>query len=660
MSIKKDHIILLGGLGGDSHSVGLSILRQAITSQGYKVLFLGTQNREEEFFEYAEDCSVVMMSCLDGHAQRYLMKFPKIRSQCNYKSLWYIGGNLSVEKNLEVVKHYRSLGFDRVFPSFIDIRSVLEVLEKDLYNRKTSNSRKISDRFVQLKNRLLSCNSKEAAPLEECTSQTRSKVLESYHTGLSAINMEENALFLKSSPSFARIQSLVNESRLPMIIQPRSGVATVKEQIKYFEAFKQYGINALSYQVDSLTRQNNYQLVEEVIRNGIGSSNSLLNGFPIVNHGVKSLRQIAKSIKTPLQTRHSTYDPRLLAEISYAGGITSFEGGAICYNIPYYNDYPLELSLSNWEYIDRLTGEYYHRFGIVLDREFFGVLTGTLIPPSLAIVTGVLEALLAVKQGVKSISIGWAEQGNRVQDIAAIRVIKELVPSILNHFGFKGIQINSVFHQYMAAFPESLKLAEKLIQNSATTGLMSGATRLLSKTPVEAVKIPSLAENLMGLSLIRQGLLAAKNTHVDPGLIDQESRIIRAETLSIIQSILHCGRGSVEKGIIEGFKKGWLDIPFSPSRYNAGAVQTIRDMEGAIRYLNTGNLQLEIPLVNFNLEKCQERISAGEKRLNLEYEVIEDDVLQIVRGRYDAWPLFTGLVNKQDPVYEDLKIDQLV
>ncbi len=43
------HTILLGGLGGDSHSVGLTILRQALNCHGYRVHYLGTQNSAAEF-----------------------------------------------------------------------------------------------------------------------------------------------------------------------------------------------------------------------------------------------------------------------------------------------------------------------------------------------------------------------------------------------------------------------------------------------------------------------------------------------------------------------------------------------------------------------------------------------------------------------------------
>ena len=49
-----DRTIVLGGIGADTHSVGLSILRQAASSQGYQVHYMGTQNQLEDFFAVAE------------------------------------------------------------------------------------------------------------------------------------------------------------------------------------------------------------------------------------------------------------------------------------------------------------------------------------------------------------------------------------------------------------------------------------------------------------------------------------------------------------------------------------------------------------------------------------------------------------------------------
>ena len=61
---------------------------------------------------------------------------------------------------------------------------------------------------------------------------------------------------------------------------------------------------------------------------------AMLNGFPAVNHGVSGCRHVVNSVQVPLQVRHGTPDARLLTEITYAGGFTSYEGGGISYNLP--------------------------------------------------------------------------------------------------------------------------------------------------------------------------------------------------------------------------------------------------------------------------------------------------------------------------------------
>jgi len=374
--------------------------------------------------------------------------------------------------------------------------------------------------------------------------------------------------------------------------------------------------------------------VEQAIgENGLtgNMTNMTINGFPIVNHGVPCLQRIISEVGVPLQTRHSTRDPRLLAEISYAGGVTSFEGGAICYNIPYYKDYPLDQSIKVWQYVDRLTGLYDERFGIRLDREFFGTLTATLIPPSLAIVVNILEAILAIRQGVRCVSLGYAEQGHRIQDIAAMRMLRCLAEEIIRRLGYRDVQVNTVFQQYMAAFPESQTRAEELIHQSAITASLSGATRTIVKTPAEASGIPVLADNLRGISLAMSGAVA--QAPIDETRVAGECSLIRREVEAILESVLLCGSGSISEGIVEGFRRGLLDIPFSPSVYNRGAVMTARDTDGAVRFLSLGNLQVGRELQEFHRNKMDERRRAEglfSERQN--YLLVEQDVLQIPRS----------------------------
>jgi methylaspartate mutase epsilon subunit len=329
-----------------------------------------------------------------------------------------------------------------------------------------------------------------------------------------------------------------------------------------------------------------------------------------------------------------------LAEISYAGGVTAFEGGPICYNIPYYKDYPLRQALATWKYVDRLTGLYYERFGIVLDREYFGTLTATLIPPSIAIAADIAEAVLAAQQGVKCVSLGYAEQGHRAQDIAAVRVMAGLGRDILDELGFEDVQVHTVFHQYMAAFPQSELRAEELIFSSAVTAGLASATRILTKTPAESRKIPTVEDNLRGLELTRLGLKAARGRRIPEAQVAEEARILRLEVRAIFDSLMDCGHGDLESGVVRGFDLGLLDIPFAPSVYNRGEVLTARDVSGAVRFLRTGNLRFPPEVIEFHDTRMNERRRAeGYASRAKDYLLVESDVLRIPRERYAAWPL---------------------
>jgi methylaspartate mutase E subunit/methylaspartate mutase S subunit len=638
MSSNKGHTILLGGIGGDSHSVGLTILRQALTTQGYRVRYLGTQNRLEEFFRFAAFCNAVMISSMDGHTRYYLHGFPELYRQFQPQGTrWYLGGNLHIGDAVGYEALFREMGFDRVFVNFVDVNTVLQLLARDLEG--TNPAPDWSALWKQSQTRTLQPAYALSDDLldQESFESSRRDVLETWATGAEASDLVENAAFLVQQPSLPALQKSVGVGG--PLIQPRCGVTFVSEQLRLFQAFKSAGAQVLSYQVDSLTRNNNYAGADEAIREGSATGLMTLNGFPVINHGVAGLRRIISEIKVPLQTRHSTRDPRLLAEISYAGGVTGFEGGAICYNIPYYKDYPLRHSIKTWQYVDRLTGHYYEAFGIVLDREFFGTLTATLIPPSLGIVVNLIEAILAVQQGVKCVSLGYAEQGNRVQDIAAIRTLKSMAHEILQGMGHRNIQVNTVFQQYMAAFPGDAARAEQLIYNSAITASLSGATRVIVKTPVEALKIPTLRDNVHSLDLVRRGIRDAASYNVDEAQVADECSIIRREVQANIDAIIMSGGGCIAEGVVNAFDRGILDVPFSPSLHNRHEVMTARDVDGAVRYLSCGNLPFDRELREFHASKMAERRRAEGLLEKENYLLVERDVMSIPRGEYECWPL---------------------
>ena len=100
-----------------------------------------------------------------------------------------------------------------------------------------------------------------------------------------------------------------------------------------------------------------------------------------------------------------------------------YEGGGISYNIPYAKKVDIGDSLRAWRYVDRLVG-YYEENGISINREPFGPLTGTLLPPFIGHTVAILEGLLALEQGVKSITLAYGQGGNDLQDLAALASLR--------------------------------------------------------------------------------------------------------------------------------------------------------------------------------------------------------------------------------------------
>ncbi|HSR04780.1 MAG TPA: methylaspartate mutase subunit E, partial [Proteiniclasticum sp.] len=384
------------------------------------------------------------------------------------------------------------------------------------------------------------------------------------------------------------------------------------------------------------TRQNRYNECQVGIDESLKAGRSLLNGFPAVNHGVKGCREVYESIKNPIQARHGTPDARLLSEIITASGWTSNEGGGISYNIPYAKSVSMERTIRDWQYCDRLTG-WYQEQGIELNREPFGPLTGTLVPPSISNTVAILEALLAAEQGVKNITVGYGQCGNMIQDIAAIRALEQQTEEYLKRYGYNDVYVTTVFHQWMGGFPADEAKAFGVISVGAATAAMAGATKVIVKTPHEALGIPTMEANAQGLrdTVMTLNMLKGQRMPMSPEL-QTEINIIKAETRCMLESVYEVGKGDFARGTVEAFKLGIVDIPFAPSKYNAGKMMPARDNFGAVRYLMTGNIPFTQDIIDFNKAKLVER-GQFEKR-DVTFQMTIDDIFAVGKGNLIGRP----------------------
>lgn len=474
--------------------------------------------------------------------------------------------------------------------------------------------------------------------------KVRKEVLATWETGKD-VDLEKAIGYHKLMPEHKIFSNKLNKAKKDgvTLIQPRAGVGLIENHIRLLRYLQDKGeADLLPTTIDSYTRQNQYENCAIGIRReregvAAGSFHPLLNGFPAVNHGVKGCRMVVEALDTPLQIRHGTPDARLLAEITLAGGFTSFEGGGISYNIPYAKNIPIERTLKDWQYVDRLTG-IYEEAGVHINREPYGPLTGTLVPPCVSHTVAIIEALAAAEQGVRNITVGYGQLGNQIQDVAAILTLKELTEEYLYKFGYSGINVTTVFHQWMGGFPTDQAKAFSVIAWGAACAVLAKATKVIVKTPHEASGVPTKEANAQGLRCTKQLTNMLADQVMSGTEIDGEKRIIKEETRCILDKCIALGRGDVVAGAIASIKAGVIDIPFGPSRFNAGIMLPARDNSGAVRILETGNLPFTKNLKEFHREKLIER-AAAEKR-DVSFQMVTDDIYAISKGHLTGRPRY--------------------
>lgn len=467
---------------------------------------------------------------------------------------------------------------------------------------------------------------------EEEFFKVRKDVLNQWATGKD-VDLNSSIDYLKSVPEHKNFSMKLRKAKEEGITlaQPRAGVALIDEHIELLTYLQDVGeADLLPSTIDSYTRQNRYDECEVGIKESIAAGRSLLNGFPGVNHGVEGCKRVYEAVNLPLQARHGTPDARLLSEIIHAAGWTSNEGGGISYNIPYAKSVTMEKSILDWQYCDRLVG-FYEEQGISINREPFGPLTGTLVPPSTSNVVAIIEALLAAEQGVKNITVGYGQCGNIIQDVAAIRALEEQANEVLNSRGYNDVYLTTVFHQWMGGFPQDEAKAFGVISTGAATAALAGATKVIVKTPHEAIGIPTKEANGQGIRATKMTLNLLRGQRMPMSKeLETEIAIIKAETKCMLDKVYELGNGDLAVGTVKAFAAGVVDVPFAPSKHNAGKMMPARDNNGAVRYLEFGNIPFTEELKVYNRRKLEERGKYEGRAVSFQMTI--DDIFAVGKG----------------------------
>ncbi|MCF6310372.1 MAG: methylaspartate mutase [Sulfurimonas sp.] len=386
-----------------------------------------------------------------------------------------------------------------------------------------------------------------------------------------------------------------------MLVQPRGGFPTYKKQFALNKFFVEANVDVLPLTIDSNTRLNDYATAKKMLRLSEENEIDMLNGYPLVNHGYRTTRKMITHFNKPVSLRHGTPDARLLIETAIASGIFEIEGGPITYLLPYSKNFPLDKAFLYWKYVEKVCANY-SKLNEPINRESFGPLTATLVPPAITIAIQLLEMLLSLEEGVKSFSVSFSQTGSMNQDIVMGAVIKKLAKHYANEINCDDTTINLVYHQWMGAFPTNKDFAEQLINMSTVIASMVGADKIITKTREEASGIPTKEANAKTVASTQYTLGILNGL---PNIVDEEEEeILTLEVKAIMEAVFNDEADTLWRKVFNSIKNGTIDVPFSPHIINHNEMITIRDANKNIRIIKRGNVPISDRCFEYEKSKC--------------------------------------------------------
>src|SRR5262249_24326041 len=119
--------------------------------------------------------------------------------------------------------------------------------------------------------------------------------------------------------------------------------------------------------------------------------------------------------------------------------------------------------------------------------------------------------------------------------------------------------------------------------------------------------------------------------------------LIISEVDQLMHAVIELGNGKISVGAVKAIEEGIIDIFWSPNIYNKNKVTSIRDISGAIRFLDFGNLPFNEKTKSFHYEKTL--IRKNMQRDSSLFSLLENDLSRIWQNDYKKWPLDDIYVN---------------
>ncbi|MBI4284729.1 MAG: methylaspartate mutase subunit E [Chloroflexi bacterium] len=457
----------------------------------------------------------------------------------------------------------------------------------------------------------------------------REKVLAEWPTGRE-VDLDEAVAYHKSLPrakNWAHQLELVKQNKETRVEIVGMGHATLEQQMELISyAQTEGGADFLGTNVDSYTRLHNYEAAERGVKESEKLGRTVLNGFAIVNYGVVGTRKLIDTAKVPVKIKFSALDPRLINEIAFAAGFTCDGCDALLAFLLHNSKAPLETVLHNHQYITRLQGLYEEK-GCPMVTSAYGGLA-LLTPPSLWSAQIIAQALMAAEQGIKNFTFMYSAQGNLVQDVACARASRKLLCEYLDRFGYQDVKTSLQVHNAgYTILPDDNARAFAVISQLAFVCRLAGADLCSPRSVTEGKYIPlkeAVADTYKCAKTVIN-MVKDQEIELDSKVLAAESEMFEREVRIIMDAILSLGEGDTVMGILRAVPAGIIDHPFGTHPSIACKVLGVRDAQGAVRWLDAGNLLFPRDIMDFHRGKLAER--AKKQGRDVDYDNVVDDIM---------------------------------
>ncbi|MGW2405607.1 methylaspartate mutase [Streptomyces sp. NPDC001739] len=366
-------------------------------------------------------------------------------------------------------------------------------------------------------------------------------------------------------------------NRNELVVQSRMGFADPDLMRAGLDAVRDAGPRTVgTITLDSFTRTGQFLRAGRAIASG-----ESLNGYPLVSHSDAHNSLLLRGMDLdafPVQVRHGSPKPQDIFRTMLRFGLTVSEGGPVSYCLPY-SRVPLRESIDAWAEGCQILAD--GGQGSAHLETFGGCMLGQLCPPGLLVALSVLECLFFVENGIRSVSLSYAQQTNPQQDLDAILALRTLAEAHL-----PDIDWHVVLYTFMGVYPKSTDGATALLRESAELAAASGCERLIVKTTVESQRIPTIAENVAALRI------AANAAHGVPRSADLPGSDVLHEASALINTTLAL-KTTVGDSLHEAFRLGLLDVPYCLHQDNRNHTRTSIDSNGSLRWASRGSMPLD-------------------------------------------------------------------